>query len=95
MIENLRALYLKMAQRESATRKRREALTGTLITEDVLLKEQQEFLGELLDDLRDILGSDEGEEMARGTGRTECSVCGAHGLPWEFDDSGRCADCAP
>jgi len=29
------------------------------------------------------------------TGRTECSMCGAKGDPWEFDDSGRCADCAP
>jgi len=63
MIADLRALYLKMAERHSEIRKRRENLTGTLITEEVLLKAEQEFLGELLDDLEDALGSDDASEL--------------------------------
>jgi hypothetical protein len=36
----------------------------------------------------------EGEPVTK-TGRTRCSMCEQPGAPWEFDDSGRCVDCAP
>jgi hypothetical protein len=31
----------------------------------------------------------------RSTDPVPCSMCGKKVQPWELDDSGRCADCAP